>query len=219
MNGGNLRELLQLVPFNALFAAYALYAGYNWYVFSYQGDSPLGQQRTQLEAEKSKSAEMQKRLTDARQFFKTLSAKREELRTLAVELDQMRTVLTEDLDVAGLIKIVVTEARRVQISVVSIKPLALVAGEYYDEQPFELQFRGVYAQLLVFLERLSKMERNVRIDEFEIKRVGTSGPYTDLEGKVKIRAYRYKGSRADDLARTGGSEKVGGDEAAKKGKP
>lgn len=203
-----MKEILRRIPIVALFAAFSLYTVYSIYDFKVNPDSKLGQAQGQLSAAEQENAKLQEQLTAAKQFFQTLSVKREELRALAVELDQMRTVLTGDLDVAGLIKMVVIEARRVGITVISIKPLPIVKNEYFDEQPFALEFHGVYAQLLVFLERLASLERIVRVDEFEIKRIGSTGPYIDLEGKVKIKAYRYKGSKADDLAKQGGSEKA-----------
>ena len=79
---------------------------------------------------------------------------------------------------------------------------------YAVEQPFALQFKGVFVQLMVLLERLSATERIVRVDNFELKRMGSSlAPYVELNGKLEVKTYKYVGSKADDLGKTDKTEK------------
>src|SRR5205823_12664401 len=98
---------------------------------------------------------------------------------------------------------------RVGLQVNGIKPLEPRKSEYYVEQPFELNFRAVYAQLYVFLQRLSTVERIARVDDFDIHPAGpSSAPYVELTGTIEIKTYKYIGSKADELAKGGTPEQT-----------
>src|SRR6185437_10414404 len=127
---------LDRLPLLPIFAALALYQGYSYYEFSHDPSGALVQEQSQLSSVKDQNADLQRKIAAAKSFFQTLSQKRDELRAMATQLDQMKTVLTEDLDIPGFIKIVVTEARKVGLRVLSIKPSPPNEQPYYTEQPF-----------------------------------------------------------------------------------
>src|SRR5690606_24807471 len=77
--------------------------------------------------------------------------------------------------------------------------------EYYIEKIFRLDFTGVYPQLFVFLERIASLQKILRVDGFDIKPVGPQNQkYVEIGGSLRILAYRYSGSRADEIG-TGGA--------------
>jgi len=210
MNMQSFKDLLDKIPLAPIFFVFAAYMGWDYYSWRFMDGHDFAAKLAEVEKAKQDNTAAQKRLSDAKLFFQSLSQKREELRSLATDLEQMKAVLTEDLDIPGFIKLVVTEGKKVGLNVVSIKPLAQKEELYYTEQPFDFQFRGLYVQLVVFMERLAAIERIVRIDNFQIKaRSGTSSQFVELEGNIQIKSYRYKGSREDELARLGGSNEVG----------
>jgi Tfp pilus assembly protein PilO len=92
-----------------------------------------------------------------------------------------------------------------------LSPLSSQSKNYYTEYPFELNFQGVYVQVIAFLDRLSQAERIVRVDDFTIKPRATASrasKFTDLEGSVKIRSFVYRGTDEDMMASQGGSDKM-----------
>jgi Tfp pilus assembly protein PilO len=208
MNLDSLKETLQKIPIGVLGVVAALYFGYDLYTFKTDPESPLLQKQSERQQLQDSNSKLQVKLTQAREFFKTLDQKRTEIRAMAEQLREMKAILTEELEVPGFIKLVVTEARKVGLTVLSIKPTELKKQPYYDEQSFDFNFRGVYVQLLVFLDRLSSIERIVRVDNFDIKSTRSVGPYIELDGKVQIRSYRYVRSKEDELALAGGSTSV-----------
>lgn len=197
-----LKDILNKVPLTLVVFLVLAYHGYLYWEFISAPESELVSTQTRSQQLEASNQALDKKIKDAEEFYKNLDKKREEIRALAVELDDMKATLSEEIDIADFIRMVVTEAKKVGLSVKSIKPTVMNQRDFYDEQVFELSFRGVYVQLFVFLERLAKANRIVRMDDFKLKRAGPStAPYVELEGTVFLKAYRYRGSRADEIAR------------------
>lgn len=211
----DLKEFLSKLPMVPILVAGVLYLAYGYYSFTTSGDSPLTLKKQELEAAQAESARLEKKTKEAEEFFKNLDKKRQEIRALAARLDEMKATLSEELDIPSFVKMVVTEAQKVGINVIGIKPSETKESEFYAEEVFQFEFQGVYVQFFVFLERLANVERIIRVDDFDVKRAGPStAPYVEMSGTVKIKTYRYLGSKADEVAKQGGSTAGG---AAQKG--
>lgn len=194
---------------NILFILIAAYFGWDYYSFTTDPSSPLGVRVATREQKKIEIVETEKKVAEAREFYKNLEKKRDELRKLSTELATMKSTLTENNDVPAFMKLVLNEGKRVGLVVTSLSPLPSQKKQYYIEQPFDLNFQGVYVQLIAFLDRLAQAERIVRIDDFLVRPRGNSprtGKFIDLEGTIKVRTYVYLGTTEDDVATSGGSD-------------
>jgi Tfp pilus assembly protein PilO len=110
--------------------------------------------------------------------------------------------LSENLDLPEFMKTVLTEARRVGLFVVSLRPAGSTEKEYYGEHVFDFAFRGVFVQMMLFLDHMANVQKIVRVDNFNIRpRGSTSGRYVEIDGTVQLKAYRYIASKADSLGR------------------
>jgi Tfp pilus assembly protein PilO len=205
-----LKELLERIPFTMVLIAGLGYVGYGFYQFKYSPDSGLTQKTAESERISKENTDIDKRIKSAREFYRTLDQKRMELRQLAQQLDEMKATLTDQLDVPFLVKLFVTEAAKVGLTVVSIRPGQTKVEDYYAYQSFNLDFRAVYVQLLVFLERLSTVERIVRIETLNATPSGSqTSQYVELSGSIELKAYKYIGSKADTLGRSEGDASAG----------
>lgn len=194
---------------NLLFFVIMAYMGWDYYSFTTDPTSDLGQRRQGLDDKRMDIATKEKKIADAKSFYQSLEKKRDELRKLSTELATMKSTLTENNDIPAFMKLVLNEAKRVGLSVTSLSPLPSQAKQYYIEQPFDLAFQGVYVQLIAFLDRLAQAERIVRIDDFSVRpRAGTSrgSKFIELEGTIKVRSYFYLGTQEDSVATSGGSD-------------
>ncbi len=210
MGNDKLKELLQKIPWQALLVCYVLLQAWGYYEFISSPESPLIQKIGQVVEAKKEIAALSTKVKAAQEFFRSLDAKRAEIRALTLQLDEMKNALTEELDVPAFIKLVATEAKKLGVNVTSIRPTVAKEHEYYFEQAFDLSFNCVYVQLLVFLERIASLEKIVRIDDLLIRRSGPStARYVELVGTLQLKAYRYLGSKADEVARAGGSDGKG----------
>src|SRR6185312_15760053 len=89
---------------------------------------------------------------------------------------------------------------KVGMTVEGIRPTDTREQDYYVEQAFDLKFRGVFVQLRVFLQRLSELNRIVRIGKLELHPITPAdSEYVMLEGDVELDTYKYRGSHADEL--------------------
>lgn len=206
MNTEALAEVLSKIPWMPLFVLYAAYSGYSHWQFLTSEDSMFHMRTTQLQVLHKDVKQTEAKIEEGKKFYAGLDKKREEIRAMTVQLDQMKATLSEELDTPSFMAMVIAEAKKVGLKVVGMKPGELRETEYYDEQTFELEFNGVFVQLFVFLERLASVEKIIRVDDYQIKSVGSSSaPYVDLSGIIKLKTYRYKGSKADEIAKSGGS--------------
>jgi type IV pilus assembly protein PilO len=196
---------------NLVFFAIIAYVAWDYYSFTTDPTSEFGARKVKLEQTVADVAAKEKKIAEAKTFYQNLERKRDELRRLSTELATMKSTLTENNDIPAFMKLVLSEAKHVGLTVKSLSPLASSTKQYYIEQPFDLEYQGVYVQLIAFLDRLAQAERIVRIDDFSVKpRGGTSkgSKFIDLEGTIKVRSYVYLGTQEDAVATSGGSDAV-----------
>jgi Tfp pilus assembly protein PilO len=199
VNSERLKEILNRIPIAGVLLVFAAYLLYDYYSFIH---GEYQQRQTELQAVQAETQALTTKLAQAREFYKTLDQKRAELRSLAQQLEQMKATLADTTDVPAFMKMVVIEAARVGLTVLGLKPTTSQTYDYYVEQAFDLQYRSVYPQLVVFLERLSNLETIIRVDNFNAKRNGPStAQFVELNGVLELRTYRYRTSKADDIVK------------------
>jgi Tfp pilus assembly protein PilO len=211
-----LKDILERIPYTLVLVAALGYIGFGYYQFRTSADSPLTQKTLQVSKTTKENDDLATRIKGVREFYRSLDTKRMELRQLAQQLDEMKATLSDQLDVPSLIKLFVTEAAKVGLTVASIRPTTTKNEDYYGYQSFDLEFRAVYVQLLVFLERLSTVDRIVRIEKLRAaptNAAGQSSQYVELSGSIELKAYKYLGTKADELGR--GSSETSLDSASK----
>ncbi len=197
-----LKAQIDKIPVVPIVAAGLLYFAYGYYNFLNDPESPLNQKKAEMQRLEAQNTTMQNKIKEAREFVKSLETKRAELRKLASQLEELKASLSENMDVADFLKMTITEAKKVGLNVISLRPAEKKKEEFYTEQTFELNFRGVYVQLMVLLERLSQSQRIIRVESFNMKPIGSSlSRYVELEGTVQLKTYAYNGSKADQLGK------------------
>lgn len=207
MNLDRLREFMEKIPVPLLTMGVLGYFGYDYYTFMNGSDSPLFMKNTELTSVQAENDKLRTRVLALTKFIRELESKKAELRQLAVKLDEMKATLSDSFDVPSFMQMTVTEAKKIGLTVVALRPQERINREYYAEQPFEFSFKGVYVQLLVFLHRLSQSQTIVRVDNFSLHPSGArSTGYTSLEGTVQIKGYHYIRSKADELRDGGGGK-------------
>ncbi len=206
MDVESLKNLINRIPFIPLFIGIIAYLCFDAYVFtygkilSYEPGSDYISKQKQIEAKKLENIHIKEKIEKAVEFWKTLESKKKELQNLAKDLDGMKATLSEHLDVPEFMKLILTEAKKVGLTVLGLKPISQNKKEYYTENSFELGFRGAYVQLLVFLDRLSESQRVIRVDNFLIKPKGNpQARFVELEGTIQVKGYYYLGSKLDEV--------------------
>jgi Tfp pilus assembly protein PilO len=193
-------EILKKIPWFLILVMWIVFLAYDYYDFEQGSDSQKQQKKTQVKAKETERETLQVEIKKAKDFYDSLETNRKELRKLAQELSDMKTTLSDNIDVSEFLSLVDQEAKKVGLIVKSLKPGEKRTKDYYVEQSFDLNFQGVYAQFLVFLDRLSQTSRIVRVDNFAVKPIGSQrAKYVDLQGQVELKTYYYLGTKEDEL--------------------
>lgn len=205
-----LARILKFVPVELITVFMALYLYLDWQEFNESPDGPVMKAKASIELATKEDAVLVKKLKEAQEFWRTLEARKVELRELSRQLQEMRASISAEVDVPAFMSLTVTEAKRVGLSVLAIKPESQIKHEFYVEVPFAFQFRGVYVQLLVFLQRLANTQNIIRVDSFDLRPVSDSGSkYVELAGTIQIKTFKYLGTKADQLQLTDTGQKGG----------
>lgn len=207
MNRDTLKAILERIPVPIIFLAVIGLLFYDWYGFQYSEESPLKAKEAGIEGVQSEISRLSAQKKNLEIFKATLEQRRQELRMLAQKLEDQKAGLSDSFDAAGFMKLAVTEARKTGLTVEKINPLGGAnPKEFYAEHNFELGIKGVYVQLLVFLQRLSQMQTIVRVENVTIKPTGSrlSG-FVQLQGAVTLKGYHYMRSKADEVSLSTGA--------------
>ncbi|MBU6374451.1 MAG: type 4a pilus biogenesis protein PilO [Bdellovibrionales bacterium] len=181
-----------------------IFGGYNTYdyfiAFKSDAASPLLMKQRELEEAKKQTKALEVKLSELEEFKKTNEAKQKEVMSLAQNLGETKVALSEDVQMPDFMKLMVSEAKRVGLTVLSITPAKRIEKEFYYEYPVEVKFRGIFAQLFSFMSRLSSLQRIVHVDKFEVRPVTkASARFVELEGSIRVKTFSYVGSKADQL--------------------
>lgn len=196
-------ESLKRFPFILVFLAVVLFLGYQYYEFQYASDGQYEMHQIQLKKKKDEVAALKKKLEDGQKFLKNLEAKKDELRSQVKKLSEYQDMLSEGLDVPALIKMLLTETKKIQLRVDRIEPGRKVPKEYYLEQEFKMDVKGSYSQMILFAQRVSQLQKILRIEAFSFKpsNAATAKITNQLDGQFSVRAYQYTPSKEDVIAR------------------
>jgi type IV pilus assembly protein PilO len=193
---------LARLPWTLLAFGIAGWFAYDYYTFFNSADSPLQIEKNQIVELQSEVKAKAAKLQEVEQFRRTLDQRKQQLAEMVAQLNEKKSAVSEKFDAAEFINLVSTEARRVGLDVIRLEPQTTVTKELYAEHPFRLVFRGVYVQFLVFLERISSLQKIVRIDEFDVSPSKNAQPgksLVELEGRMALKVYRYVNSEADAI--------------------
>ncbi len=197
-----IKVLLNRIPALLIVLAFGIWEGWTYYQFV-QGDpmSPLAQKEKKYKETESQTAGLRRRVKEVQEFMAGLDRKREELRTLAIRLGEMKSTLSEELDVPAIIKFVITEAKRMRVTVRGLRPESERLEELYVQQPFRLEFQAIYAQLVAFLVHVTNAQNILKIGALEILPNGSQeSKFVPIKGTIELLAFRYSGTEADRVA-------------------
>ncbi len=191
---------------------YVLYSAYDLYfVFPTDASSPTAQKASQIKTLQDDNVTLSNEVKAMEEFVKMLPSTTERVREAGKKLGEMKTNLSDVMDAGGFMKLIEREAKRVGVTILGIKSLEKIEKTFYVEQPFEVQFRGVFAQIYALLERISKVQRIIRVESFQMKPVtAATAKFVELEGVMQLKTYQYNESREDTLDQSSGRAQPAG---------
>jgi len=185
-----LKSILQRTPYALIAVFFLCYIVWDWHWFTTSEDSDLIKKQNEIVNIGEDISKAQTKLKEQLEFQRTFEQKQVELRELARRLNEMKATLTDNVDIPRFMKMVISEAQRVGMVLIGLKPVGQIKRDFYMEQSFALTFTGAYVQFLVFLNHLALVDQ-----------IADTAPYVELTGNVEVKAFSYLGSKADVVAK------------------
>ncbi len=196
-------EALKRFPSMLLLVGFLGYLGYNWYEFEYAETGEIQKIQAQVKQADVELDGMRKKKKEGEAFLKSLDVKKEEIRGQARKLAGYQGALSEAADIPNLIKILLTEARKLEIRIDRMEPGKKSQKEYYLEQEFKIDVKGSFQQILMFMYRISQMQRILKVGNFNLRKssISLSSRTVTLESSISVNAYQYTMSKEDALGK------------------
>jgi type IV pilus assembly protein PilO len=149
---------------------------------------PQQRSLTDLQAEVSqKRAELtgKREKTDAR-----ASAERE-LRDLGAELKRAQARLPDQREIADLLSSVAASGRAAGLDIVLFRQKPEVPHDFYAEVPVEMQMRGTYHDVALFLDRVKRLDRIVNVTNIQLTKPKIDADRVMLEAACTATTFRF----------------------------
>ncbi len=201
-------ESLRRIPSFFLLALWLGFLGWKAYEFHYGAEGDVESHAVRIASLKSELKGLNDRYQEGQGFLKTLDAKKDEIRAQARKLVEYQGALSEQADLAGLLKLLLTEAKKIGLRVDRMEPGRKNLQPFFLEQESKLELRGTFQQLHLFIHRVSRMQRILRIRNFRF-RPAQSGPASGLAPLVAdlgVSSFQYVLSQEDSLLKPEGSK-------------
>ena len=144
--------------------------------------------------------------------MKSLEVKKADLQAQGKKLSEFQGALSEAPDVPNLIKTLISEAKVIDLKVSKIEPAKKTQKEYYLEQEFKVEVRGTFNQIALFTQRVSKLQRILRIESYTMRpaSIALPGALASVIGDLSVRAYQYTLSKEDTIGKSTENIKTSG---------
>ena len=146
-----------------------------------------------------------------------------ELRTLDAELKRAEARLPDQREIADLLSSVAASARSSGLEIMLFRQKPEVPHEFYADVPVEMQMRGTYHEVALFLDRVKRLDRIVNVQDIKLAKPKVEGEQVSLEASCTATTFRFldesERQKLEEEKKPAGKKQPGG--AAKKdaGKP
>ena len=140
-------------------------------------NAQVAQKRADLDLRRSK--------TNARDSFER------ELRDLGAELKRAQARLPDQREIADLLSSVAASGRSSGLEIVLFRQKPEVYHDFYADVPVEMQMRGTYHDVALFLDRVKRLDRIVNISDISMKKPRIEGDRMMLDAACTATTFRF----------------------------
>lgn len=145
------------------------------------------QQKTTLTSEIAKAKKAASELDEIKATIQDTEAK----------FKQTATVLPKDKEIPGLLTSISDLGKRAALDFNQFKPGAETPKDFYAEIPVDIQIKGPYHNLGYFLDKISKLERIVTVNNIKMSGPVQQGNEMMLNSTLKLITYRFTGIQTE----------------------
>ncbi len=159
----------------------------------------LAQRRAELETKRGK--------TNAR------GEAERELRELGAELRRAQARLPDQREIADLLSNVAASGRAAGLEITLFRQKPEVYHDFYADVPVEMQMRGTYQDVAMFLDRVRRLDRIVNVANIQLRKPRLDGDRLLLDATCTATTFRFldeaERSRLNEEKKKSGKKEAG----------
>ncbi len=136
-------------------------------------------------AEKRADLDMRRTKTNARGEFER------ELRELNAELKRAQARLPDQREIADLLSSVAASGRASGLEITLFRQKPEVYHDFYADVPVEMQMRGTYHDVALFLDRVKRLDRIVNVSDIQMKKPRIEADRMMLDAGCTATTFRF----------------------------
>jgi type IV pilus assembly protein PilO len=131
----------------------------------YVPGSPLTTQRDQIAAANTEIASLEPQVRQLEDYERRHADLKAQVAGLEKQLEVLRTIVPEEKDVDDFIRMMHASAASSNVEIRRITSKPVVAKEFYNELPFEIEFDGPYYSVMGFFAKLGRLSRIINVSD------------------------------------------------------
>lgn len=135
----------------------------------------LSDMQTQITEQKDNLAEKEREITEGRAIEERLPEFEREIASLQEKLGDVQQILPTNREAGDLLTFIKTTGDSSNLDLKSFAPGSLRPVEFYKEFPIEMNITGSYHDLGLFLDRVSKYQRIINVDNLRMSKSNDAG--------------------------------------------
>jgi len=143
-----------------------------------------------------------------------------ELAELNAELKRAEARLPDQREIADLLSSVASSARSSGLEIMLFRQKPEVPHDFYADVPVEMQMRGSYHEVALFLDRVKRLDRIVNVTDMKLAKPKLEGDQVNLEASCTATTFRFldesERQKVQDDKKAGGAKKQAPEGGAKK---
>src|SRR5213594_907043 len=119
------------------------------------------------------------------------AAAERELRDLTAELKRAQARLPDQREIADLLSSVAASGRSAGLEITLFRQKPEVLRDFYAEVPVEMQMRGTYHDVALFLDRVKRLDRIVNVANIQLTKPRLEGERMLLDAACTATTFRF----------------------------
>jgi len=150
-----------------------------------------GPRQRQLTETRTQVTEQRTELENKRAKTNTKAAAENELRELSAELRRAQARLPDQREIADLLSSVAASGRAAGLEITLFRQKPEVYHDFYADVPVEMQMRGTYHDVALFLDRVKRLDRIVNVTDMHLSKPRIEGERMLLDAACTTTTFRF----------------------------
>jgi type IV pilus assembly protein PilO len=149
---------------------------------------PRSEELVQLQAD---LGEQQKQLETKRLRVNARAEEEKRIRDLQADVKRAEARLPEGREIADLLSSIAASARAVGLDLTLFRQKQETYSEFYADVPVQMEMRGTYHELALFMDRVKRLDRIVNVADIKLTKPRMEGDVLLLDAACTATTFRF----------------------------